>query len=127
MTCPTCKQPAASPPVPPVIDRAVLGDPPIKVKPPPQIAGVTGIAATPVTMNEAPRDDGVDWLRLVALPPFQMFAAERVRNTSGGDAIVHATDFIKAQGVGHRVFEDYTQWHAEKGYWPNETPLGEPK
>ena len=95
------------------------------MKPPTQIAGVQGIAAVPVTMNEPPKSTAVDWRRVVALPPFQMFAAERMRNTSGKDSQEHAADYVQAQGGGADVFQAYCQWHEAKGYWKNETPMGE--
>lgn len=97
-------------------------------KPPTQVAGVAGIAAAPVTMHQdAPQDTAVDWRAIVALPPFQMFSAERMRNTSGKDSEEHARDYVRSQGGGADVFQSYCQWHREKGYWPNETPLGQAK
>ena len=95
-------------------------------KPPTQVAGVIGIAAAPVTMNEPP-PAAVDWAHIVMLPPFQMYAAEKLRNTSGKDSLDHAADFVRAQGGGQDVFDAYADWHATKGYWPNETPMGEVK
>lgn len=95
------------------------------MRPPAQTAGVQGIAAAPLTMNEPPMSTAVDWRRVVALPPFQMFAAERMRNTSGKDSQEHAFDYVRAQGGGDDVFQAYCQWHADKGYWKNETPIGE--
>lgn len=94
-------------------------------KPPPQIAGVQGIDAIPVTMYEPPNNTFVDWIKVVSLPPFQMFAAERMRNTSGKDAQEHAADYVRAHGAGADVFQSYCQWHQSKGYWKNETPMGE--
>ena len=84
-----------------------------------------GIAAAPVTMNEPPKSTAVDWRRVAALPPFQMFAAERMRNISGKDSQEHAADYVRAQGGGADVFQAYCQWHEAKGYWKNETPMGE--
>lgn len=89
-------------------------------KPPTQVAGVVGIDATPITMNTPP--ERIDWRAVVALPPFQMYAAERMRNTSGKDSQEHAWDYVRAQGLGADVLEGYRQWHAAKGYWPSETP-----
>ena len=76
-------------------------------------------------MNEAPTT--IDWQFIAELPPFQMYAAERMRNTSGKDSALHAHDFIKAQGVGQDLFEAYAAWHEAKGYWPGETPMGQIK
>ena len=93
------------------------------VKPPPIRVSAEGIAPKPITMNEPP-PSAADLARLVSLPPFQMFAAERMRNTAGKDGEDHAKDYIRAKGFGQDVVDDYLQWHAGKGYWPNETPLG---
>lgn len=90
-------------------------------KPPTQVASVQGIAPKPIELTPAP----VDWAPIVALPPFQMYAAEMLRNTAGKDAMAHAADLVRARGAGRDVLDDYCRWHAAKGYWPNETPLGE--
>ena len=94
-------------------------------KPPTQIAGVVGIAATPVTMNQP----AIDWDRLAELPPFQMWAAERLRteHAGGRNSHEHARDVIRRLGGGRDVFDEYAHWHSTKGYWPNETPFGELK
>lgn len=92
-------------------------------KPPTQVAGVAGIAPEPVTMNEIPAS-AIDWKAVASLPPFQMFAGERSRNTSGKDSMEHALDFVKAQGSGADVLQAYEEWHAAKGYWPNEDAYG---
>lgn len=88
-------------------------------KPPTQIAGVVGISATPITMNEA-----FPWTLIAGLPPFQMFAAERMRNTSGKDSMGRALEYVRALGGGSDVLQAYEEWHAAKGYWPNEDPFG---
>ena len=93
-------------------------------KPPTQVAGVQGIAAERITMNDAPINS-IPWHFIAELPPFQMFAAERMRNTSGKDSEAHAQDFIRVKGAGQDLFDNYAAWHAAKGYWPNETPMGE--
>ena len=93
----------------------------MSAKPPTQVAGVVGIASTPITMNEPPQ--AIDWARLVTLPPFQMFAAERVRNADGADSQEHARGVIRDLHQAG-LFEAYAQWHAAKGYWPGEDPYG---
>lgn len=125
--CPDCQPLAASGALAPVIEAEKIA--PVQgVKPPPQIAGVAGIGALPITMGQMPAQSrAVDWGRVVALPPFQMFAAERMRNTSGKDSLEHAIDYVRAQGGGVDVFHAYCQWHADKNDWPGETPLGEAK
>lgn len=96
---------------------------PAPVKPPPQVAGVVGIAATPVTMHAAP---SVDWGVVAALPTFQMYATERF-GRSGADSHEWARECAEREAMraGDDVlFADYAAWHSAKGYWPNETPLG---
>lgn len=95
-------------------------------KPPTQVAGVVGIAPTPITMNE-PQAQAIHWPAIAALPPFQMFAAERMRNTSGKDSMEHALDYVRGMGAAPDVLQAYEAWHTNKGYWPNETPYGEVK
>ena len=97
----------------------------IAAKPPTQYASVQGIDAKPITMNQ--QQAAIDWQRLASLPPFQMFAAERMRNATGADGVEHALRFVRDQGAGSDLFDAYAQWHSEKGYWPNETPMSEVK
>ena len=105
--------------------RALAGDPAQKKpKPPTQVAGVQGIAPERITMNDAPITS-IPWQYIAGLPPFQMYAAERLRNTSGKDSMEHAADFIKALGAGQDVFDAYAAWHEAKGYWPGETAMGQ--
>lgn len=92
------------------------------VKPPPQVMGVTGIEAKPLVMNEPEGD--INWGRATAFPPFQMFAAEQMRNTSGKDSLHHAGDFVREQGGSQALLDAYVAWHAAKGYWPGESPFG---
>ena len=95
-------------------------------KPPTQVAGVQGIAPERITMNDAPAN-AIPWQFIAELPPFQMYAAEVMRNTSGKDSMLHAADFIRAKGAGQDLFDAYAAWHEAKGYWPQESPLGEIK
>lgn len=95
------------------------------VKPPTQIAGVIGIEAKPIVMNEAPVDR-IDWRALAELPPFQMFAVEKAKK-SPDNVMGWMAEFLNTniQAVGDEAFfQEYSQWHAAKGYWPNECPLG---
>ncbi|QLI49450.1 hypothetical protein vBPaeMUSP18_22 [Pseudomonas phage vB_PaeM_USP_18] len=91
-------------------------------KPPAQIAGVQGIAPTPIELT--PARPSIDWPRLFGLPPFQMFAVERSSKSPA-----YVMDWIKDWASQHEsaqaLFDDYCQWHRSKGYWPNETPMGE--
>ena len=94
----------------------------MSTKPPTQVAGVEGIAPKPIELT--PSRPSIDWVRLFGLPPFQMYAVEKSRL---------AADNVEkwlpgwAQEHGEQdLFDDYCRWHQAKGYWPNETPLGEP-
>ena len=92
-------------------------------KPPTQVAGVVGIAATPVTLNpQIPAR--INWQKVFALPCYQMFAVERSARPAGT-----VTEWVEEWSVQHgdeaEVLAEYCDWHAAKGYWPNETPFGE--
>ena len=106
-------------------------------KPPTQVAGVEGIAPKPVTMNDQPeRTLRVDMVALIKLPPFQMYTVERGYLSQG--EIEMATGFqgpntmrvmqnlvTRAGNDLNALYDDYCQWHRDKGYWPNESPAGE--
>lgn len=83
-------------------------------KPPTQVAGVKGFSAFDAT--PAPR---IDWDYLVMLPPFQMYAVERTGKPQG-----EIMAWVMSQDL-QALYDDYRQWHKDKGYWPNETPMGE--
>ena len=93
-------------------------------KPPPQILGVSGIAETPIVLDQ-PK---INWAVVAALPPFQMFLAERDGpSQTGKNAQEWATGVathLAATTSDKALFEAYCAWHEAKGYWPNETPLG---
>ena len=94
-------------------------------KPPPQILGVSGIAETPIVLDQ-PK---LNWAMVAALPPFQMFLAERDGpNQTGQNSQQWATGVamrLAAAVNDQALFDEYAAWHAAKGYWPNETPMGE--
>ena len=92
-------------------------------KPKPIRVGVEGIAPKPVELT--PSRPLIDWPRLFGLPPFQMFAIERARKAPD-DVMAWVLDWAVSHDE-HALFDDYCDWHAAKGYWPNETPLGEIK
>lgn len=77
-------------------------------KPPPIVVGVQGFVATRSAIDETPAAPAIDWARLLELPAFSMFLAER------GEPAQQTLDFYAL----------YCQWHEAKGYWPNETPMG---
>lgn len=97
--------------------------PNFSAKPPPIVLDVAGIDATPIKYAASPL--AVDWRRIAALPPFQMFAAEHEPNASGVDSLAHAANVIRASGSGAELLTAYEEWHQAKGHWPNETPTGE--
>lgn len=80
-------------------------------KPEPIRVGVQGFVAFEAKPD--PAAPAIDWQRLSGLPPFGMFLAERYQS----DVPAPSPD----------LYAEYCQWHAAKGYWPNETPLGEIK
>ena len=96
-------------------------------KPPTQTAGVVGIEPKPIELTPAPTQR-VNWRALAALPPFQMFVAERKPMPAGckdsQDWALRAAQELAAQQGDQPLLDEYCRWHARKGYWPNETPLG---
>lgn len=121
--CTTCK-PFELPPTPVVLDTAVLDAAIAPVKPPPQVLGVAGIAEQPIVIHDAQ----INWAVVAALPPFQMFLAERDGpNQTGKNSQEWATGVAMrlAASEGDQVlFDAYAAWHTSKGYWPGETPMG---
>lgn len=99
-----------------------------KKKPPTQTAGVGGIDAHG-GMGEAPVEpikQGIDWQTLIALPAFEMFVFEE----SGNNDYASITSWIenrRASMGDEKLYDLYASWHEQKGYWPNETPVGKLK
>lgn len=97
------------------------------LKPPPQVLGVSGIAEQPIIIHDA----RINWAVVAALPPFQMFLAERDGpNQTGKNSHEWATETAMrlAAAVNDKaLYDEYASWHERKGYWPGETPLGAPK
>lgn len=96
------------------------------LKPPPIVVGVSGIDA--FAGYREPVAPGIDWNKLIGLPPFQMFAAETFEFPA--DQYMQAMTYIlhhnsSIPGALQKLFDGYCQWHAAKGHWPNETPTGE--
>ena len=110
-----------------VLDTAVLDAAAAPVKPPPQVLGVAGIDAAPIIIHDAK----INWAKVAALPPFQMFLAERDGpNQTGQNSQQWATGVamrLAAAVNDQALFDEYAAWHAAKGYWPNETPMGTAK
>ena len=107
-----------------VLDTAVLDAAVAPVKPPPQVLGVSGIKETPIVIHDAK----INWALVAALPPFQMFLAERDGpNQTGKNSQEWATQVamrLAAAVNDQALFDEYAAWHEAKGYWPNETPMG---
>ena len=127
MTGCTACTPFAPPHPAAVLDTAVLDAAVAPVKPPPQVLGVAGIAEQPIVIHDAK----INWAMVAALPPFQMFLAERDGpNQTGQNSQQWATGVamrLAAAVNDQALFDEYAAWHGAKGYWPNETPLGQVK
>ena len=99
-------------------------------KPPTQYAGVVGIEPKPIVLTPEPTQH-VNWGAVASLPPFQMFLAERDGpNQTGKNSQEWATGVamrLAASAGDEALFGEYAAWHEAKGYWPNETPLGQVK
>ena len=127
MTGCTACTPFAPPHPAAVLDTAVLDAAVAPVKPPPQVLGVAGIAEQPIVIHDAK----INWAMVAALPPFQMFLAERDGpNQTGQNSQQWATGVamrLAAAVNDQALFDEYAAWHGAKGYWPNETPMGQVK
>lgn len=100
-----------------------------KQKPPTQVAGVVGIADIPIVVGSG--DTGkqtINWNRLLGLPPFQMYACEKVPalvEAFAQDILHPRIEEWLHQHAPEELYASYCKWHADKGCWPNETPMGE--
>lgn len=90
-----------------------------EAKPPPQIAGVSGIASQ---FAAGPAAKPINWPALSKLSPFQMFMS-----AGGSDAQQDALRRARERGSDQGLLDEYVQWHTDSGRWPNETPFGEVK
>lgn len=88
-------------------------------KPPPIRVGVEGIAPAPTPA----RAERIDWTRLIGLPPFQLYAAER-GGLPADNILARVGEWVRTQDE-RALYADYCRWHASKGCWPGETPMGE--
>ena len=91
-------------------------------KPPPIIVAPAGIEALRTQAN-----DQTDLAWLCRYPPYQMYVEEREPNLVGAPADVYAqqrTQQAAQRGELLQWLEQYVAWHAAKGYWEGENPLG---
>lgn len=97
-----------------------------KVKPPTQAVGVAGFKAD-VYASDIKK---IDWHVLIHLPKFQMYAVQMSGGVYGTHDNVmewiegYIQDRIHSYGE-QNLFDEYVNWHNEKGYWKNETIYGE--
>lgn len=110
-------------------------------KPPTQVAGVEGIAPKPITLTpeDNPAAEGasaINWRKVADLPTFRMFAVEKqpslaasfnTNSTNGAPVWEQFSDVGEwmLSKDPQELFDEYCKWHSDKGYWPNETPMGE--
>lgn len=92
-------------------------------KPPPIRVGVEGIEPRASKSGAA----AIDWSLIARLPPFQMFLNEKAGIPANVDQDAYALHFATTSADGPALLQEYERWHAAKGLWPNETPLGQVK
>jgi len=90
------------------------------VKPPTQKVDVSGFKADLYGNKE------IRWNVLIQLPKFQMFIIERSKK-SYETVMDWIVDYIKSQIRDDEsiFFDEYVNWHDQKGYWNNENVYGE--
>jgi len=90
------------------------------VKPPTQKVDVSGFKADLYGNKE------IRWNVLIQLPKFQMFIIERSKK-SYETVMDWIVDYIKSQIRDDEsiFFDEYVNWHDQKGYWKNENVYGE--
>lgn len=89
------------------------------VKPPTQKVDVSGFKADLYGNKE------IRWNVLIQLPKFQMFIIERSKK-SYETVMDWIVDYIKSQIRDDEsiFFDEYVNWHDQKGYWKNEDVYG---
>lgn len=95
-------------------------------KPPTQSVGVAGFKADLYASDLK----NIGWHILIHLPKFQMYAVQMSGTNYGDCSNVmewikgYVQDRIRSYGE-QNFFDEYANWHAEKGYWKNETLFAE--
>lgn len=79
--------------------------------------------------NPVNTPDHINIWPIAGHPPFQMFLHEKLGppTDTGMDDSKRAFDLLMDGAQREQLLQEYEAWHTEKGYWPNETPLGELK
>jgi hypothetical protein len=85
------------------------------------VIGAIGIQSADIL----PSSDRINWGRLLSLPAFQLFASERGGPAPGAPLGEWLAIAARDAGAAEKVLDDYRQWHAVKGQWPGETPMGD--
>lgn len=72
----------------------------------------------------------INWARITSLPAFQMFLEEAKGIKIGhGKQLTQTVETFTREAINgggeESLFNEYANWHKAKGYWPNETPMGE--
>ncbi len=91
-------------------------------KPPTQSVGVSGFKADLYANDE----QFIDLQKLIHLPKFQMFVIEQSR-MSVSNVMKWITGYVQDRFYesSKPFFDQYVNWHNEKGYWKNETVFGD--
>lgn len=96
------------------------------IKPPTQAVGVAGFKAD-LYASDIKK---IDWHILIHLPKFQMYVVQMTGRQYGHVGNVmewimgYVQDRIRSYGE-QNFFDEYVNWHSEKGYWKNETVFGD--
>lgn len=93
-------------------------------KPAPIHIGVSGFTAFLAESEPTNQATIIDWAYLLGLPPFEMYLSEKTGNQDRQAWKDWLEQEIIAKG-DDTAYLDYATWHAEKGYWVGETPMGE--
>lgn len=91
-------------------------------KPPTQGVGVQGFKAD-VYASDLPT---IHWNVLIHLPKFQAYVIE-VSAQPYENVMMWIENYVEEQvkEKGNTFYDEYAKWHDAKGYWKNETPMGE--
>lgn len=100
------------------------------IKPAPQTVSVDGFNAlmAKYDINRIPKKSKINWARLLTLPSYHMFLIETGSEPQTGSIekwALAATNDKLTNKKEKEFYQEYCDWHKAKGYWPNETPMGE--